>query len=747
MNKKAAFLSGMILIAMLLSGCGQAPASIGTPLPASTVIGTSLPASTLTDTPSPTSPATLPPAATATPVPPSEFSVGGQPFKFIGSFVPAYYFNNNWSEETDEELMQTARKNGITEFQVMLPLIEPKLGVFDETVMRKIDHFLDSAARNNIYVMIQFIHGYDISTQWSQQNDPYYSPNGIDGLINNPKLSQAFQNRIQYLLRRKNSINGKTYKDDPAIFAWIIVHEPISPPFNYAAGEAPKTTIAQLRDWLDSTAKYVKGIDPNHLVSAFVTNGITNIQGGNWGDWPNAIDIPSLDFVYMEDSDITPLEKGWPFSDWSYTAYVINQTKPVVVSPDFASNAWNQDAICKDYAWQAQTLDHDMRVLYAEGVSGINLFNWMSNTYVAHAGADMPSVDACTIYTDTTTPIVQMLPDVVSLYNPSGMPASPLQFVQVRPGSVPGPAAQTGSSGPAWASSGLKGLGILALAMPPSAPATLYAGQMGSAGNGVYQSSDGGGNWQQVNNGLTNPDIRAIALDPKTPATLYAGSNYGLFKTTDGGQNWSNASTGLTNFTIMSLAVDPGTPATLYAGTYGGAFKSTDGGGNWSAINNGLVPNYVYSLAVDPAKPSTIYAGTYKGVYKSTDGGGSWKPATSGMDNEWIYSLVVDPSTPATLYAGTDAGVFKSTDGGANWSAANTGLANPVIQVLLLDPANPATLYAGTFDGVYKSTDGAGTWSAFNTGLAGVKVYALAFDPVTPTKLYAGTSAGVFVTK
>ena len=250
MKSKIACFSMLFIVSMIFSACGGSPVTLSVQPPVPT------PTATATDTPIPT--ATNAPTATATPMPMPGFTTGGRPFKFIGSLVPPYYFTENWSNQSDQELMQSARQNGITVFIVMLPLIEPKLGAYDEKMMVKIDHFLDTASQNNIYVMISFIHAYGLSLPWSQQNDPYYSPNGIDELINNPKLAQAFKNRIQYLLTRKNSINGKTYKDDPVIFAWLICHEPISAPFNYPAGQAPKTTIAEFRDWLNATAAYVK---------------------------------------------------------------------------------------------------------------------------------------------------------------------------------------------------------------------------------------------------------------------------------------------------------------------------------------------------------------------------------------------------------------------------------------------------------------------------------------------------------
>jgi len=116
--------------------------------------------------------------------------------------------------------------------------------------------------------------------------------------------------------------------------------------------------------------------------------------------------------------------------------------------------------------------------------------------------------------------------------------------------------------------------------------------------------------------------ILALAIDPQTPTTLYAGiveltgffksifkSTCGVYKSTDGGASWQ--ATGLTNLLVQALAIDPQTPTTLYAGTYGGVFKSTDGGARWQAT--GLTDHLVPALAIDPQTPTTLYAGTYGG--------------------------------------------------------------------------------------------------------------------------------------
>ena len=140
----------------------------------------------------------------------------------------------------------------------------------------------------------------------------------------------------------------------------------------------------------------------------------------------------------------------------------------------------------------------------------------------------------------------------------------------------------------------------------------------------MFKSTNGGGNWSAVNTGLTTTYVLALAIDPTTPTTLYAGkhvSGGGVFKSTNGGGNWNAVNTGLGSRAVKALAIDPQTPATLYAGVSAGnatgaVYRSTNGGGTW--VDTGLTDTFVraaMSLAIDPTSPSTLYAGTYDGVF------------------------------------------------------------------------------------------------------------------------------------
>ena len=141
---------------------------------------------------------------------------------------------------------------------------------------------------------------------------------------------------------------------------------------------------------------------------------------------------------------------------------------------------------------------------------------------------------------------------------------------------------------------------VLALAIDPSMPTTLYAG---TNSNGVYKSTDGGASWSAVTSGLIYLSVRALAIDPTAPNTLYAGTNGGVFKSADGGASWNPTGAGPTS--VRTLTIAPTASNTLYTATEGGGvFKSTDYGATWSAINTGLTNKSVRALAIDPTPPT-----------------------------------------------------------------------------------------------------------------------------------------------
>ncbi len=127
------------------------------------------------------------------------------------------------------------------------------------------------------------------------------------------------------------------------------------------------------------------------------------------------------------------------------------------------------------------------------------------------------------------------------------------------------------NSGSAWkaVNSGLKTNSryTRALVINPASPATVYAGTSA----GVYKTTDSGSSWKAVNSGLSYKTILALAINPEAPQTLYAATRSGgIYKTTNGGSKWKAINSGLTyqNATQWALAIDPKTPSTIYAAGY-----------------------------------------------------------------------------------------------------------------------------------------------------------------------------------
>ncbi|CAG8677427.1 4477_t:CDS:2 [Funneliformis caledonium] len=150
---------------------------------------------------------------------------------------------------------------------------------------------------------------------------------------------------IKSVITRKNTITGQLYKDDPNIFAWELVNEPQA----INVGDNSHDIVFK---WIDDTAKFIKDLDANHLIS-------TGSEGKNGKDWFITMHkSPHVDFtsahVWVEnwgyynsdDSSLENYQKAETFmlnflqnvSDWS------TQTlkKPLLVGEyGMARDAWS----------------------------------------------------------------------------------------------------------------------------------------------------------------------------------------------------------------------------------------------------------------------------------------------------------------------------------------------------------------------------------------------------------------------
>jgi photosystem II stability/assembly factor-like uncharacterized protein len=121
---------------------------------------------------------------------------------------------------------------------------------------------------------------------------------------------------------------------------------------------------------------------------------------------------------------------------------------------------------------------------------------------------------------------------------------------------------------------------VHALASAGGNPETLYAGSMRA---GVLRSTDGGRSWAAANGGLGTGGVMALAVDPVDPRTIYAGAGAGLYKSTDSGATWSKLP--YPGESAVTLAVSPSNPNVVLTvavkGNQGLVYHSEDGGRTW----------------------------------------------------------------------------------------------------------------------------------------------------------------------
>jgi photosystem II stability/assembly factor-like uncharacterized protein len=332
---------------------------------------------------------------------------------------------------------------------------------------------------------------------------------------------------------------------------------------------------------------------------------------------------------------------------------------------------------------------------------------------------------------------------------------------------------KTSDGGASWTQTGLGGLTVVALAVDPNTPNSVYAGvapedDYGDFGDlELFRSLDGGRTWVPSTPSVP-PLCAALITDPRIPGTLYLSACTRVFKSVDSANTWSEIDNGLpvagAGAFVGALAVDPQDSRRVYAVTYQcdhtgklppsacdtRIFTTADGGDNWTdATSSPLTGSLGGALVIDPQNPSTLYlhitwTGGRNGVAKSIDGGKTWTTPTAYLSSGFpTQTLAIDPRDPNTLYA-SDLGVYKSVDGAQTWTTIYqppTGFA-----ALVVDPQTPGVIFGAGSSGIIRSTDGGSNWISLTSGLDAVQVLSSAIDPQHSGTLYAGSNGGVYKT-
>ena len=101
--------------------------------------------------------------------------------------------------------------------------------------------------------------------------------------------NQLYLDYVSRLIQRRNTVNGKIYREDPVIMTWELANEP------RPGTDVVVSGVPEFVKWVDTTAHFIHDQDPNHLVCT----GSEGIHGSL--DKPDvfvaAHKTPAIDYV------------------------------------------------------------------------------------------------------------------------------------------------------------------------------------------------------------------------------------------------------------------------------------------------------------------------------------------------------------------------------------------------------------------------------------------------------------------
>ena len=198
-------------------------------------------------------------------------------------------------------------------FSRIEPTLQKEPGCYNDTILTGLDRFLVELGKRDMQAVLylnnswEWSGGYGMYLEWAGAGkaliplESGYGPfmQQMAQFSANEKAQALFFNHLKFIVGRTNSVTGKPYSEDPAIFSWQIGNEPrcfSSDP------EVRKKFIG----WLTEAARLIREIDPNHLISTG-NEGLMGCEGD-----PALLEavaaIPGVDYMTIH---IWPYNWNW----------------------------------------------------------------------------------------------------------------------------------------------------------------------------------------------------------------------------------------------------------------------------------------------------------------------------------------------------------------------------------------------------------------------------------------------------
>lgn len=251
--------------------------------------------------------------------------------------------------------------------------------------------------------------------------------------------------------------------------------------------------------------------------------------------------------------------------------------------------------------------------------------------------------------------------------------------------------------------------GVQAVRMNPLNKNTVWA----ATTEGTYKSVDAGATWDLMHGVIMANDLAISPSDTNIVVVTYGNfgtAGHGIYRTTDGGAGWTQITQGVPptfqGKAHLAMYQPPASAPTVFYASIGSGFfvggpnnaswvcKSVDGGATWATISTTDYSQwqgwFSHDVAVSPSDSNKVIAVGIQ-VWKSTSGGTNLVQKSSnggafsgqvpaggpeGPSNyvhSDVHDVVYHPTDPNIVYFGCDGGVFRSMDGGETFEGRNGG--------------------------------------------------------------------------
>ena len=190
------------------------------------------------------------------------------------------------------------------------------------------------------------------------------------------------------------------------------------------------------------------------------------------------------------------------------------------------------------------------------------------------------------------------------------------------------------------------------IACDPASPGRLHVAVEAGA---LVTTPDGGATWRDRPE-VAPYDTHELAIHSDRPGTLRVSAGDGYWESEDGGASWDSPEGGLDVTYLRSVAIDPGDPdvvvvsaashphSAYMSGRSDGRLYRREGGGRWRRVSEGW-PDPAATIAPLLAagrEPGELWAADERGVHRSADGGVTWSPvAAFDPTPAWLRGLAV----------------------------------------------------------------------------------------------------------